>query len=281
MAIIVILGGAGFYAGWVQFAVPPGSYGLVNSRTHGMDPHLLRPGEFRWLWYRLIPTNVQITVFSLETVQHSIHLVNTLPSAATYAAFAGIDADFSWELGADFSFRLDADAVAGLASGIFGRASSGAASGDEASGGYNFGSQDAINAYARELAQRIEIFILRQWFLDTDEQRLEEIMLGGMDIEIERAVASQFPQIRDFSFFVRNVRFPDFAMYRQVRYLFNDFIAAQREFISTALAEQAQAHISTQLRLGELEQYGQLLERYPALLQFLAMEMGVQLVPAP
>ena len=254
MLLLLILGGVVFYFGWAQFRVPVGAYGIVHSKTHGIDPNLIRSGEFRWLWYMLIPTNVQIVALNLDTVNHSINTRGTLPSGDTYAAFTGINADFSWEIRAAFSFRLDSEQLISLAS------------------RYNFNSQEDLTAFEQDLAQRIETFILRQWFLNQDNQRLEEIMLGGLDLEIQREVERQFPQILDFSFVVNTVRFPDFALYRQTRLLFEDFIAAQREFISVALAQQAQAHINTQLRFAELERYGQLFERYPALLQFLAME---------
>ena len=258
MFFIVILGGVVFFFGWAQFRVPVGFYGIVNSKTHGLDTRLIRSGEFRWLWYMLIPTNVQITAVNLNTVNHSINASGELPSGAAYAAFTGINADFSWEFGASISFRLNPDKLIMLA------------------GEFNFTSQEDLAAHEKDLAQRIESLILRRWFLHEDSRRLEELMLGSLDMEIQQEIQSQFPQIRDFSFVIRSVRFPDFALYRQARLLFEDFVAAQREFISTALAQQAQAHINTQLRFGELERYGQLFERYPSLLQFLALERASQ-----
>ena len=253
--ILLILGGVVFFFGWAQFKVPPGSYGIVNSKTHGVDSRVIRPGEFRWIWYKLIPTNVIITVFNLDTVNHSINVNNSLPSGSSYASFAGISADFSWELGASISFILDPEQLAVLAA------------------QHNFGSQEALDAYERDLAQQIEVFIIRQLFVNEDSQRLEGI-LSGSGAEIEQEVQRQFPQIKDFSFVVKKIRLPDFALYRQVRVLYEDFIAKQREFVSEALSRRAEAHIETQLHFSDLERYGQLLEKFPVLIEYLALEKG-------
>ena len=64
--ILLILAGVFFFLVWVQFSVPVGSYGVIASKTHGVDPQLVKSGEFRWVWYKLIPTNVKIAVFSPE-----------------------------------------------------------------------------------------------------------------------------------------------------------------------------------------------------------------------
>jgi len=251
---LLILGGVVFFFGWAQFKVPPGSYGIVSSKTHGVDPRTIQSGEFRWIWYKLIPTNVQITIFNLDTVNHSININNTLPSGSSYAAFAGISADFSWQLSASVSFRLDPQQLAVLAA------------------EHNLTSQEALDAFQRDLAQKIEVFIIRQLFVNDDNQRLEGLLTGTSGDDIEREVTRQFPQIIDFSFVVRNIRFPDFALYRQVRFMYEEFIGKQREFISEALGRRAEDHIQTQLHFSELENYGQLLEKYPVLLEYLALQ---------
>jgi len=213
----------------------------------------VRSGEFRWIWYKLIPTNAEITVFRLEPVNHAFNINNTLPSADTYAAFAGISADFSWDLGASFSFSLDPDDLVSLLA-------------DK-----NISSQAALEAYKQDLAERIEVFILRE-AVSLEDVRLEELLTGGSTAEMERKIVSQFPDIRDFSFVVKQARFPDFALYKQIRLLYEDFVMKQREYMAEALSRKAEERIDTQLRFSELERYGELLTKYPILLQYLTLE---------
>jgi hypothetical protein len=227
---------------------------VIRSKTHGVDPRLVRSGEFRWIWYKLIPTNVQITVFLLEPVNHTFTVTNTLPSAATYAAFAGISADFSWNIDASISFRLETDDLVSLLT------------------EKNISDQAALEAYERDMAEKIEVFILQKAVSWEDGVKLEEMLTGGSSAGLEREIQGQFPRIRDFSFVVRQARFPDFALYKQIRLLYEDFVMKQREYMSASLTRKAEERIDTHLRFNELEQYGELLTKYPVLLQYLEME---------
>nr|AGS52985.1 hypothetical protein [uncultured bacterium contig00030] len=256
LLILLILGGAAFFFGWVQFAVPPGSYGVITSKTHGVDPLLVRSGEFRWLWYKLIPTNVKIAVFNLEPVHLNVNFNNTLPSGDSYASFAGIGgADFSWDLRSSISFNINPDMLVQLAS------------------QHNLSDQHALDAYIQNLAANIEVNIMR--ILDTNEidnSRLENILSGNHDTELEREIAGLFPEIRDFTFTVQSAKVPDFILYRQVRLLYEEFLSKQREVITMGFGARAETHITAQLKLDELERYGELLTKYPVLLDYLTLE---------
>jgi hypothetical protein len=259
LCILIILGGLAFFFGWAQLKVPPGAYGLVRSKTHGLDPHPIRSGEFRWLWYKLIPTNVEIMVFRLEPVNHRFTAKNTLPSGDTYAAFAGTAADFSWELSATLSFSINPDALTGLVS------------------DNNIGSQDALDAWEQNLAEKMGALILRRFNSGAaNAGELEEILKTGSSPALEREIQGQFPVITGFSCVVNTAKFPDFALYSQIRSLYEDFIARQRDHVSTALGQQAENRIDAQIRFDELEHYGALLTKYPILMEFLALERGIK-----
>jgi len=254
LLILIALCAAAFFYGWAQFSVPPGSYGVINSKTHGTDPQIVHSGEFRWVWYKLIPTNVQIAVFRIEPARFRVDFNSSLPSGNSYAAFAGLGADFSWELKGEISFILDPQALVSVVS------------------KHNLTGQEDLDAYQQDIERKIEVIILRTLSsAGTDSQRLERILATGADAEMEREVKSQFPQINDFSFVIQSARFPDFILYRQVRLLYEDFLTKQREYVAAAFGRRAEGHIETQLRFEELERYGDLLTKYPVLLEYLAM----------
>jgi len=257
LLILIIIGCTGFFFGWVQLTVPPGSYGIITSKTHGVDPNPVQSGEFRWVWYKLIPTNVQIAVFRLDPVKYSIDFSSSLPSGENYASFAGLGAmDFSWSLNGEISFSLDANKLVTLAS------------------RHNLTDQDELNLFLQDIAQDIKVIILRTLSSeDTDSQRLERILSGNTDAEMEREIRNRFPEIRDFAFVINSARYPDFILYRQVRLIYEEFLARQREYITSTFARRAESHIEAQFRFGELERYGELLTRYPVLLEYLAMNL--------
>jgi hypothetical protein len=254
--ILCILGGGAFFFGWAQLEVPPGAYGVIRSKTFGLDPRIVREGEFRWLWYKLIPTNVEIRVFRLERTNHEISVKNALPSGGTYAEFAGISADFSWEISGTLSFSINPDFLIQFIS------------------DNDINTQDDLEAAEKNISAEIEAFVLRR--LGSPEAGVpEEIFGSGSCAELEKEILAEFPVIKGLSCSFKSVKFPDIALYRQIRGLYENFAANQREYVNAALARRAEEHIEARLRFDELEKYGELLAKYPILLQYLAIEKGV------
>jgi len=251
--ILLILGGTAFFFGWVQLLVPPGQYGVINSKTHGIDQKVIQSGEFRWVWYRLLPTNVKITVFKIEQSKFPIKFNSTLPSGRTYASFVGLsDTDFSWDIQGEISFILNPNKLASLAA------------------QHNITDQDELDAYQRKIAQDIEVFLLHSISAAaSDNERLELLMAGSIDAQMEREILNKFPQIKDLSLSIHSAKYPDFILYRQLQLLYEEFLVKQRESISFAFNRRAETVLETQLHFEELERYGELLTRYPILLDYL------------
>ena len=253
--VLLILAALGFFFGWAQLGVPPDAYGLIRSKSHGTDTILVKPGEFRWVWYKLIPTNAETVVFRLNPVSRTISARNTLPTADTYLAFTGIQGDFSWELSGSFSFTLSPDAIIPLVA------------------TYNIGTQEDLARHEDDIAAQIEAFILnRMNYSEEFVMQIEAMLKNNADSQFEREILRRYPQITNFSFVVKSVKLPDFTLYRLAKGLYDEFIARQREFISAELSEKAQSRVDTYNRFEELERYGVLLSKYPVLLDFLAIE---------
>ncbi|MBE6352803.1 MAG: hypothetical protein E7060_07650 [Treponema bryantii] len=66
--ILLIFFGAVFFIGWTQIKVKPDSYAIVISKTSGVNPNPVIPGEFSWHWQFLIPTNAELKIFSINPV---------------------------------------------------------------------------------------------------------------------------------------------------------------------------------------------------------------------
>lgn len=254
--VLVVLAGLGFFFGWAQYRVPPGSYGVMRSKTHGLDRLPVREGRFRWIWYKLIPGNVEITLFRPERRDVSFSLEGTLPSAGVYASFAGIDADFSWSLSGSFSFSLDGDSLIPL---IETR---------------DIGNQEELNAWEDTLGDEIRGLILG-YFGRMEEAGMEEITGAGTSPALEAEIRAACPFIGDFSLHIREARFPDPALYRRIRGMFEDYLAGQQEFLSARLREKAENRAESRSRFDELDRYGELLTKYPVLLRYLALEKGL------
>ena len=64
--ILLIFGGFVFFLGWTQIKVKPGSIGIVQSKTGGINSKIIIPGKFSWHKEFLIPTNAQIQRFEYK-----------------------------------------------------------------------------------------------------------------------------------------------------------------------------------------------------------------------
>jgi hypothetical protein len=268
LLILLILGGVGFFFGWAQLAVPPGSWGVIRSKTHGLDRNLIQEGEFRWVWYKLIPTNVEILVFSPPWVSRSVLWQGELPSGSVYASLSGLNADFSWEIRAELSFSLKPSSVPALV--------------EER----NITSQEDLDRYAGERADEIQAYAQRRLLYHAEnggtggEFPFFPGSSGGepgFPRALEEEIYESFPDIESLSFPVRSARFPDFELYRSARLVYEEYLRRQRDFFSSDVNRAAELRLSSRFRFDELEKYGELLTRYPILLRYLALEEGLPL----
>lgn len=253
--ILIILAGVALFFGWAQRGVPPDGYGLIRSKSHGVYPNLIIPGEFKWLWYKLIPTNTETTVFHLKTVDRTFSARNTLPSGKTYAAFTGIDDDFNWEISASFSFRVRHTALIPLAN------------------AGTISSQEDLARYESDLTAQIEAAILRR--ISTGQENsgpIESLLKDGDSAELVQTIQQEFPTIENVAIRVKTAVIPNFALYNQAREVYNDYLALQKEHISGLAGEKAATQVESYRRFDELEQYGLLLTKYPILLEYLKIK---------
>ena len=257
---LIILGGAGFFFGWAQLSVAPGSYGVIRSKTHGLESRIVRDGELRWLWYKLIPTNVEISVYTLQSVKRSIRNSGSLPSGQVYAALAGLDVDFSWEISGDLSFNLNPDLLPGLIA------------------RENISNDAELRKVEEKYAEKIETFALQRLknYADGEnEKRMEAISLTGSLPELNSEIQSAFPEIENLTCTIQIVRYPDHALYQSLKSLYREYINRQNAALKPDIGREAEKRINMNLRLDELAKYGELLTQYPILLEYLALEKGI------
>jgi len=262
LIVLIALGGTVFFLGWAHLTVPPGTYGVMRSKLYGLDDQVIRDGEFRWLWYKLIPTNVEISVFTIEQVRRSFRNSGSLPSGQVYVKLVGIDADFSWEVAGEFRFSLRPEVLPGLAA-------------------REIISDDAgLRRAEEDIAARIETLIverLRSYADNEDETRLESLILTGTLPDLNREIERAFPEIENLNCTIRTVRFPDFELYRSVKSLYREYLQIQSASLDPAVTSEAERRIDSRTRIDELTQYGELLTRYPILLQYMALEKNLSL----
>ncbi|MDR2483623.1 MAG: hypothetical protein LBD08_08350 [Treponema sp.] len=254
LILILILGGTAFFFGWAQLTVPPGSYGVMRSKTHGIDAGLIREGEFRWVWYKLIPANVSITLFTPSHIERLISVRGVLPQADSYKTFLGLDARFSYEVSASLSFSIKPEALAALVS------------------GQGLTSQETLQDYEGKLAAALESFAEQRLRVYAEEgDTLMKLLETGSPERLLADIRHAYPDLENLFCAVRASTVPDFALYQSARSLYEEYLQRQRELLAAEVRESAGRRLESQFRFDELARYGELLTKYPILLEYLAL----------
>jgi hypothetical protein len=246
LIILILLGGAGFFIGWAGLTVPVGSVGVLRSKTHGVDPAVVKEGEFRWVWYRLIPTNTQIITFALKPKTGSFEISGQLPQGDTYRMFAK-NANFAWRLGLAYSFTIEPDNLPTLTR------------------DRGIENEDDLEAYEADIASGIEN---RAQKLSVTEELFENLSSPAFENEVRAA----YPEIDFLEFRWEARAVPDFTLYEAGKDLYNQFIERQKAMLEPDVIEEASRNITNQFRFGELERYGELFSKYPSLLDYIQLE---------
>ena len=96
--ILIIFSAFVFFFGWTQYRVKPGEFGVVISKTNGIDETPIQNGEFSWYWQFLLLTNAILKTFTVEPVFVTKQIKGTLPSGEFYASFNQKETfDYSFE----------------------------------------------------------------------------------------------------------------------------------------------------------------------------------------
>ena len=261
LLLLLILGGTVFILGWAQLTVPPGSYGVMRTKTHGLETRVIRDGEFLWFWYKAIPTNADVSVFTIKPVKRSIKSSGVLSSGDVYAAIAGLNADFSWEISGEISFSLKPECL------------------PEFTAKESINDDQGLRKAEENLAAKIETLVLQRlkdYANNANGEDIDVIAFAASHPEISGEIESLIPEIENLNCTIQFVRIPDYALYKSLYSLYQEYLARQNAVLSIGVAKEAERKINSRIRMEELTQYGELLTKYPILIQYLNIEKGIQ-----
>lgn len=265
IGILLLLGAAGaiFVAGWIQILLPPATYGVLFSKTGGFDPRVMAPGVFVWRWERVIPNNV--TLFLFEVQPHSIEtrLSGELPAAEAVASMlpgAAGGADFRYQATVSVTFAVRPEALPALVSGE--------GLTPEDLNRWTGMKGTAMGRAALELLQR-----RAQATALTD--------LAALEAEILDPLAAGFPELQVLGVRFSDLHLPDIEIYERGRRAYLELMDAQYEARRAAVVDLAHererglaAQEARRAALQVLREYGMVLQEYPVLIQFLALQNG-------
>lgn len=246
-----------FCAGWVQFSVPAAKYGVLVSKTGGVDPDPIIPGKFRWQWERLLPTNARVVPFNLSPVTVTVSATGTLPSGDLYSKMLEGDPDFAWSVNVTLSGRVKAGKLPILVRDMAITSQSGLD--DWTKARLDSLGTDAINRLIAGLASEstgTSDPVSPAAFADALRASLSRASVGEIEIlECEPTVA----------------KIPDMSLYALAGKTYADYQSARRDLFAKTAAREADSAVSEYLQIERFGRWGELLTKYPILIDFLAV----------
>jgi len=259
LIILMLLGALVFFFGWLPLRVPAGRHAVLVSKTNGVHPETLAPGGFFWTPAALLPTNIKLYHFSSQVLEQRVELSGVLPSAGVYQDFLVGKPDFSW----DISLRLTALVKTGQLPHIV------AVHGVQDDQMLAAFLQDELVRAAEDLRGLLIATV-------SDAERMMDLFSGALSDHFVELISHKRPYLEVLEVAVISARIPDMQIYLAARELYGRYIASYQALVEPALAKASTIAAEDQVRMNSLRRYGEVLTEYPILVDYLAIEAGLQ-----
>ncbi|MFP4510082.1 MAG: hypothetical protein ACOC4I_00260 [Spirochaetota bacterium] len=251
--LLLIAASVAFYFGWIQFLIPDSGYAVVFSRTSGWEPEVVEPGTFQWRWERLLPTNMNLYIYELESRSVQISAEGSLPSSQVYRTILEDNPDFSYSVEGSLRFQILPERLPILAQ-------------DEGL------RPDSIDEYYEEVAEQVQAEA--QDFITGQITSGEPVIPPGRVADALSEHLSQRYESLDISAVtIRSIEVPDFDLYEQARSLYLDVAEADRDAVASLANQRALQRNRSEQMQQALRSYGELLTEYPVLLEYFELGM--------
>ncbi|MDA3947776.1 MAG: hypothetical protein PF508_00995 [Spirochaeta sp.] len=252
LIILLIAGAVVFGFGYVPIRLEPGTQALMFSRTSGWDSETLRPGAFAWRWQLLVPKNVTLYHFPMETRTLTVSNSTALPSADLYRDYLEGTPSFEQRVELRIRYRLSDTGITELApSGL---------------------RPEGLDGWYDDFDDRISSVVL-----DTVSATLDRMVNEGFEGSltdavldpVEARIEERFPEITLQTVVPEEIALPDLELYALARETYRAVQEQRenilREFTAATTSDEARRD----QRLETLARYGEILDRHPVLLEYL------------
>lgn len=260
LVILLLLAGTAFFVGWIQLLLPADTYGVIFTKTGGLDNQVLYPGEFSWKWERLIPTNLTLYKYKLTAYNLESTFKGALPSAEIYSSILPEKPDFSYEITLAMALKIRPEKLVDLTS-------------EEKITPDSL--EDFLRSRADALVQNFTEIILKSPGVSPEKI----ITASDLTEFFENNIRNNFSELEVTDLSVLNIKLPDPELYISARETYFRIMAAreasQTEIAARLMAEKEEYYLNQQHEKEKLEllhQYGELLSEYPILIKFLYLK---------
>ncbi len=241
--ILLIAAGAVFFAGWVSFWIKPGTCAVMTSKTGGIYPEAVEYGKFLWRWERLLPTNTTLAVYPLQGLSFNHQVSGLLPSADVYSRQIDGGADFSY----NFDFRVT---VSAEPSEILRLVTEGKIT----------NSEEGLDAYLEMASEKAAQLVSESLLEYTDSTFTAPCVLSGREVP---SLGSDFHGLKVQSVEIKTLKRPDRDAYEAAKKIYKAYTEELSSAVKDRAKSQAAYMAESDSNMRQLEQFAELLEKYP------------------
>jgi len=252
LVFLLIIGGVVFYFGWLQIHLDEDSYAVVFTKTGGWEDDVISPGTFEWRGAKLLPTNLALHVFPIKNQVFQTTLRGSLPGATTYASLLETAGAFSYAVTVTVSYQIEPTRLPTLVR----------------TGGLRSEELDRFYQGVNAEIQQVVTESVTGSFSGTVTPASASATIRE---DLDTALARRFPDLRIVSTSVTRVDLPDLELYAQVRSRYSEILDTRTNALKAAAQELAPAQTQMEAGLSRLERYGEILDRYPILLDYFSL----------
>ncbi|MCR5763277.1 MAG: hypothetical protein K6G00_07845 [Treponema sp.] len=232
--LLIIVAAVVFFIGWIQFSVKPGTCGVLVSKTSGVLETPILPGKFMWRWEKLLPTNANLLIFSMDSYKSNQEYSGALPSNELYEKLLDNNVDFSYDIKMSISLSLSPEVIVKKVS--------------ENEIKKQADLESFLENKAMILAKEIAEYVLNS--------AKDKVITHPKALDKE-TINSIISRNRDFDDIILNsvefqsVKIPDFEMYENAKSIYNTYKDDLQEVIKEKLAAPIVQNIQLQDNISE------------------------------
>lgn len=258
--ILLLIGGAVFYFGWVQFELPEHTYAVLFSKTSGYDEEVIQPGQFNWRWERVLPTNSKLIKVKLENHTISLNYEGILPSGELYSSVLPQNPDFSYKIDFSISYLLNKDVLPKLLS-------EGTINADKTEDFYSHIESEFVKIIKKSC---------------TDYFNQNYVINSNSYLDLESIILEKFNQRYSYiltrNLTISYINFPDLQLYNKSKDLYYQILDKRKEAEIATEKWVIESKINMDTKLEILSKYGELLSKYPILIDYFSLDPESQVL---
>lgn len=267
--ILLLLAASIFFFGWVQFRIEPGERAILFSKSSGLEDKVHYPGDFLWRWQALIPSNLKVYRFPALAQTLRADFSSQLPSSAAYTEGLDLPANaFRLEFHLELLYRLSDEALLRTLSDFL------LLDQDQEAGFQEL--HEEIQLKLDSLLQEYGQSFMRASLNSPMDQAI--LPLPNFD-EFLGLAGKRFPDIEIKGGSLSDIRVPDLALYHLLRNRHLTILDARTAAEADAAARLASTAASDGMKIRILNQYGEVLNQNPSLLDYFRLQAETGLDP--